>query len=93
MGKIVEKNSKMVVEISKIRNIDSESSINLVVTLKSLFDRDSLNIIDEYLQINDQKEIKIRVFRKDDMSIFGNKEDDSLPYVKRYRIERDDLPF
>jgi len=93
MGKIVEKNSKMVVEISKIRNVDSESSINLVVTLKSLFDRDSLNIIDEYLQINDQKEIKIRVFRKDDMSIFGNKEDDSLPYVKRYRIERDDLPF
>jgi hypothetical protein len=93
MGRIVEKNSKMVVEISKIRNINSESSINLILTLKSLFDRDSLNIIDEYLQLNDQKDIKIRIIRKADMSILGNKEDDNLPYVKRYRIEREDLPF
>jgi hypothetical protein len=93
MGRIVEKNSKMVVEISKIRNINSESSINLILTLKSLFDRDSFNIIDEYLQLNDQKDIKIRIFRKSDMSILGNKEGDDLPYVKRYKIERKDLPF
>jgi len=93
MGNIVERNSKMVVEISKVRNINSDSSINLVITLKSLFDRDSLDIIDEYLQLNDQKEIKLRIFRKDDMSVLGNKENDNLPYVKRYKIEREDLPF
>jgi hypothetical protein len=93
MGKIVEKNSKMVVEISKVRNISSQSSTDLIITLRTLFDRDSLDIIDEYLQLNDQKEIKIRIFRKDDMSVLGNQKDDDLPYVKRYRIERGDLPF
>jgi hypothetical protein len=93
MSKIVEKNSKMVVEISKVRNINSQSSTDLIITLKTLFDRDSLDVIDEYLQLNDQKEIKVRIFRKEDMSVLGNIEDDNLPYVKRYRIERGDLPF
>ncbi len=87
MGKIVETNSKMIVEISRVRNFGSESSNNLILSIKSLFNRESLNIIDEYLQLNDQNEIKIRIFRKEDMSVFGNTENDNLPYVKRYWID------
>jgi hypothetical protein len=88
MGNIVSTKSKMVVEISKVRNLNSESSVDLVITLKSIFDRDALDIIDRYLQINDQKFIKIKIYRKEDISHFDNPEKDNLPYVKRYRIER-----
>jgi septum formation topological specificity factor MinE len=93
MGEILKNNSKMVVEISKIRNLNSDISIDLVIALKHHIDRELLDIIDKYLQIEDQKFIKLKIFRKDDMSILGNKEDDELPFVKRYRIEEPDLPF
>ena len=88
MGNIVSDKSKMVVEISKVRNIKSDSSVDLIITLKSLFDRDALDVIDKYLQKNDQKFIEIKVYRKDDMSVFSNPEKDNLPYVRRYKIER-----
>jgi hypothetical protein len=93
MGNIIDEKSKMVVEISKICNLNSDSSIDLIITLKSLFDRDALDVIDKYLQINDRKDIRIKIYRKDDMSIVGNPEEDNLPYVKRYRVDRENLPF
>ena len=83
----------MLVEISKIRNLNSDYTLDLIISLKQSINRELLDIIDKYLQINDQKDIKIKVSRKDDMSIIGNKEDDELPYVKRYKIEDKDLPF
>jgi hypothetical protein len=93
MGEIIKEQSKMLVEISKIRNLNSDYTIELILSLKQSIDRDVLNIIDKYLQINDQNDIKIKISRKDDMSIMGNKEDDELPYIKRYKIENKDLPF
>lgn len=93
MGEIVKEKSKMLVEISKIRNLNSDYTLDLIISLKQSINRELLDIIDKYLQINDQKDIKIKVSRKDDMSIIGNKEDDELPYVKRYKIEDKDLPF
>ena len=83
----------MLVEISKIRNLNSDYTLDLIISLKQSINRELLDIIDKYLQINDQKDIKIKVSRKDDMSIIGNKEDDELPFVKRYKIEDKDLPF
>ena len=83
----------MLVEISKIRNLNSDYTLELIISLKQSINRELLDIIDKYLQINDQKDIKIKVSRKDDMSIIGNKEDDELPFVKRYKIEDKDLPF
>ena len=93
MGEIVKEHSKMVVEISKIRNLNSEISIDLVIALKHHLDRELLDIIDKYLQLNDQGFIKIKIFRKDDMSVLGNSKNDELPYIKRYKIEEPDLPF
>jgi septum formation topological specificity factor MinE len=93
MGEIVKEKSKMLVEISKIRNLNSDYTLDLIISLKQSINRELLDIIDKYLQINDQKDIKIKVSRKDDMSIIGNKEDDELPFVKRYKIEDKDLPF
>jgi septum formation topological specificity factor MinE len=93
MGEIVKEKSKMLVEISKIRNLNSDYTLELIISLKQSINRELLDIIDKYLQINDQKDIKIKVSRKDDMSIIGNKEDDELPFVKRYKIEDKDLPF
>jgi septum formation topological specificity factor MinE len=72
MGEIIKEQSKMLVEISKIRNLNSDYTIELILSLKQSIDRDVLNIIDKYLQINDQNDIKIKISRKDDMSIMGN---------------------
>ena len=73
MGEKIKEQSKMLVEISKIRNLNSDYTIELILSLKQSIDRDVLNIIDKYLQINDQNDIKIKISRKDDMSIMGNK--------------------
>jgi hypothetical protein len=93
MGEIVKEHSKMVVEISKIRNINSDISLELIIGIKNSIDSEFLDIVDKYLQLNDQMFIKIKISRKDDMSVFKNQENDELPFVKRYKLEEPDLPF
>ncbi len=93
MGEIVKEHSKMVVEISKIRNINSDISLELIIAIKNSIDSEFLDIVDKYLQLNDQMFIKIKISRKDDLSVFKNQENDELPFVKRYKLEETDLPF
>ncbi len=93
MGQVIQERSKMVVEISRIRNLDSDSTLDLIIALKQNLDREILDIIDKYLQINDQRDIKIVISRKDDKSKFVSKEEDELPYIKRVRVGGTDLPF
>ena len=93
MGQVIQERSKMVVEISRIRNLDSDSTLDLIIALKQNLDREILDIIDKYLQINDQRDIKIVISRKDDKSKFVSKEEDELPFIKRVRVGGADLPF
>jgi septum formation topological specificity factor MinE len=74
MGQVIQERSKMVVEISRIRNLDSDSTLDLIIALKQNLDREILDIIDKYLQINDQRDIKIVISRQDDKSKFVSKE-------------------
>ncbi len=83
----------MVVEISKISNINSDITLELILALKNSIDREVLDLVDKYLQLNDQMFIEIKIFRKDDMSILGNEKNDELPYVKRYKMTDRELPF
>jgi hypothetical protein len=93
MSDIVKEHSRMVVEISKISNINSDITLELILALKNSIDREVLDLVDKYLQLNDQMFIEIKIFRKDDMSILGNEKNDELPYVKRYKMTDRELPF
>lgn len=93
MGQIIQERSKMIVEISSIRNLNSDSTLDLIIALKQNLDREILDVIDKYLQINDQRDIKIVISRKDDKSKLGNKEEDELPYIRRIKVGEPDLPF
>lgn len=86
MEKIIEEGSRMFIEVSELRNPSDESTAHLFIALKNRFDREFLDMVDKYLQSNDQMDIRIKICRKSDMSFFENPEKNNLPYVRRIRV-------